>query len=151
MGIINWSDVTLRYKVLGDYDSTSAQQVKYIAFAEAELNRRLSSCYAVPFSSTNITARDLVIDIAFANTVKFRDNEKYATVMKHIDKVTKKLCANDASMIYDDGSLLLPTGTSGSSKVYSSTQNYEPTFDMDDQINQAPSTDMLEDIEDGRS
>jgi hypothetical protein len=150
MGIINWNDVTLRYKVLGDYDSTSAQQVEYIAFAEAELNRRLSACYAVPFSSNNITARDLVVDIAFANTIKFRDNEKYETVMEHIDKVAERLCANDASMINDDGTLITPTGTADSGKAYSSTKDFHPIFDMGDTINQKVSDQQLIDENDAK-
>ena len=143
MSLIIWEEVVVRYNVVSDYAASSTDQHTFVLYAESELNRRLSSCYATPLSSNNITAKDLTIDIAFANTIKYKDSEKYTAIMDQIDKVTEKLCGGQASMIDDTGAIILPTGTSGSGKVYSNTQDFHSVFDMGDTINMHVSSAQL--------
>ena len=150
MSLIIWDEVIVRYNVVSDYAASSIDQQTFVVYAESELNRRLSSCYDIPFSSNNITAKDLTIDIAFANTQKFKDVEMYSTIMEHINDITDKLCGGLASMIDDAGVAILPTGTSSSGKIYSSTKDYHPIFDMGDVIDQQVDTQQLTDDNDAK-
>ncbi len=64
--IIAWKDATARYPELDKLPNVNAEQVqdRLVLYAEAAVHARLSSKYSVPFSSNNITARDLATDDA---------------------------------------------------------------------------------------
>lgn len=124
MAIINWKDVTTRYPEIGTMNKGSEEvNEAHIPYAVAELESRLGVRYAVPFESTNLTARDLAIDITYIKLAR-GNSEKVTEVKEHVDELIEALLSGEATML-DESGVVVPMDSTG---ISSTTENYVPTF-----------------------
>lgn len=123
---INWDDVTDRYRVLtkDTKDGSSEINSAFITYAERELDSLLAPAFTVPFSSNNITVKDLAIDLTYcrAGNFKFSEQKEFKEM---IMETIEKLKNGEMSMITDSGDVI---DTSGSTAAWSSTEDYHPIF-----------------------
>lgn len=141
---ITYSDLAARY---ADIDRISSADVDsyHIVFAENELDGMLSSRFTVPFSSNNLTAKDLSMDLAYLRVGNFSiENRKILRdeVMARIERLKR----GSEDMLLDDGTTLQTVGET----VWSNTQDYHPVFGMHDSKWLSISSEQLEDEEDER-
>ena len=122
---IDWDDVVNRYRTISDRDSTEIN-TSFILYAEAEVDGRLATKYSVPFSSNNITAKDLAIDITYikAGNLNIEETER---LQKMVDDKFKRLLEGEEVMLLADG-IALSADVGGT--VYSTTQDYHPVFGL---------------------
>lgn len=139
--VIVWSDALLRYPELAKLpDVNSASTFAMVRLGEGYVSGRLASKYTVPFSNNNVTAQDLVIDAIFVQQHLSRQPEKAKTIKEYLDERIAALLDGSANMITTSGSI---AGTLVGEAIWSSTQNYHPTFGMSDPLNWEVSSDML--------
>ena len=77
------SDCIARYNRLSKIDSAQTEiDSHFISFAENELDGLLSPKFTVPFSSNNVTAKDLAIDLTYlrAGNLKFEERNSFKTL-----------------------------------------------------------------------
>ncbi len=124
---IDWDDAANRYGNIGKLDAEDISS-SYIVYAEAEIESKLAPKFAAPFSSNNITVRDLCIDTVLKKVLMFKDTKKADTSGKDIDARVKALLEGNAQMALDDGTT---TGQDVQS-AWSETSGYAPTFGVGD-------------------
>lgn len=147
--ISSWSQATLRYPELDKLAAVSstsvtsaqilANQVDLIALAEAQVHGRLASRYTTPFSSTNLTARDLVIDTLFVQNIQSREPAKAEIINTSLEARYKSLLSGEAIMTLADGSAMVMVGET----AWSSTMDYHPVFGMGDVAGMAVGSSQL--------
>ena len=147
---VTWSDVVQRFKTADDYVQNSADRASAINYAEADLHSLLGNSFTIPFSSNNLTAKDLTIDLVYANTVKYRDEERHAAILKRIKDVTASLCLGNTNMVLDDNTTLSTSGSISTGKIYSNTAGYTPVFDTGDILDQEVDSDLIDDLDDAK-
>lgn len=155
--ISSWSQATLRYPELDKLAAVSstsvssaqilANQVDLIALAEAQVHGRLAARYTVPFSLTNLVARDLAIDTLFVQNIQSREPAKAKIINDSLEARYKSLLSGEAAMTLADGTALLMIGET----AWSSTMDYHPVFGMGDVAGMAVGSSQLidEDAERG--
>lgn len=108
--LIDWSDVNERYpETLKLADATQADS-SWVPFAISELYARLATGFAVPFSSNNMTAKDLAIDLTFAKVYRFKDVEKADAVMVYVGAQIDMLLEGKMQMITTSADVLVANG-----------------------------------------
>ncbi len=141
-GSNGWSEATARYPELAKLPAAASPDIQnnLIAQAEGFVHGSLASQFSIPFSNTNVTAKDLVIDALYVQNIQSRQvlkGKTLATVLA--DKITA-LKSGLMQMVTIAGTVAqVPTGD----PVWSSTMNYPPTFGMGDLSMMAVSSDML--------
>ena len=136
---INFEDVRARYSVTMDEGPYSVEST-YIYYAEHELDSLLGQHFATPFSSDNVTAKDLAIDLTYLRVSNFKVTERKEfkdMIMTKIDR----LINGDEAMVTTSGSLQQTAGGT----VYSSSAEYEPVFTLLDETEQFVDRDQVED------
>lgn len=121
---IDWKDVTDRYKAIGDDLDATKINSTFINYAETKVDGRLAAKFTTPFSNNNITVKDLCIDLVYikAGNLSIEETEK---LNNQVEKTLNDLMSGDQAMILDDGTA---TFASVSGTIWSTTQNYHPTF-----------------------
>jgi len=116
----------------------------WLGYGALRVNEELASCFTIPFSSTNHTARDLSIRFAFegiqnrkqGNPIDLRVDTELTNRLDDIKNANKP-------MIYDDGSTIFATNYSNT--TYSTTDDYYNVFNMLDVIDQHVDPDLIRD------
>jgi len=147
MPLINWADVQQRYPDARNVEATLGNSV-HIFYAEAELNSRLAVGFTTPFSSSNVTARDLCMDLIYGRLMKFSNPERAQKVLDNIDARCNDLLNGKQDMVLIDGTLVHSSAVANG--VWSSNENYSPTFDMTDAQDQEIDPDRQQDEYDAR-
>jgi len=128
--VCSWSDVLVRYPELDKIvNVTSFTTGTVIDLAEAAVNARLASQYTTPFSNNNLTAKDLVIDMVYVQNNLTRQPEKAQALKDYLDERFKALLNGSAEMLTSSGTVAL---VAIGDTVWSSTEDYPPTFGMSD-------------------
>jgi hypothetical protein len=143
--VCSWSDVLLRYgemDKLPNVSSSATYQEQIIDLAEAAVNARLSSQYTTPFSNNNLTAKDLVIDMVYVQNNLTRQPEKTKLLNEYLDTRFTALLNGGAGMITSSGGVAM---VAVGDTVWSSTENYPPTFGMSDIEHAIVSSEQLYD------
>lgn len=122
----DWAEVSGRYPEIAKSKDSTEVASGYIFFAEADIDSRLASRFTVPFSSNNVTAKDLAIDLTYLKVYQFKDPEKAKLIEESINARIDRLLAGGSSMMTTSGDTLTSVGGT----VYSTTGNYAPTFGM---------------------
>lgn len=122
---IDWSDVIDKYPAAATRGGASEIGSAYIGYLEAEIDGKLSSHFTTPFSSNNVTVKDICTDMAYSRigNFKIKDREEFK---KAIDSRIEGLKNGSESMITIDGTVL----SSSLGTVYSTTKDYHPVFGM---------------------
>lgn len=130
---------------IGRYDNDGVQSEVNctIFFASARVDRELASVYIVPFSSNNITAKDLTIDqtelIILQRSKTPQDD--WIELKKCLDATYEALRSGQESMVTTSGSI---QGEAPGNLPMSTNQGFKPTFDMRDSEQQRIDPDRLE-------
>jgi len=142
------ADVVARFRRVTDVVSyPEAVESQYILYGENELDRRLGPYFTVPFSSNNVTARDLSIDLSYAKVIIYDDPEKYEKIMDHVDTMIGELIDGTMAMVTDSGDQLISNNTNS---AWSNTMGYHSAFGMGDFPTFRVDSDQLQAEEDAR-
>lgn len=124
-------DVAARFRTISDVIGyPQAVDSHFILYAENELDTRLAPFFTVPFSSNNLTAKDISIDLTYAKSIQYEDPKKNKSINDLIDKKIDSLIGGGSSMLTTSGEVILPTNSNYDS--YSSTESYHSAFGMGD-------------------
>jgi len=146
MPLIDWADINRRYpETLKHADATQADS-SWVPFAIAELEGRLSRGFTVPFSTNNMTAKDLAIDLTFARLYRYKDNEKAAAVTSYVSGQIDMLLNGSMKMMTTSGETLQTVGGT----VYSTTDAYHPVHGIGPIEYSLPSSAQIEAEQDDR-
>lgn len=119
----------------------------YIYYAEYKLDSLLGRCFTVPFSSNNITAKELAMDIAYADMgiLSNKDNAEFTkSIMARIDDIKSGV----SPMVTTSSDT---TFASGGDEAWSTTMDYHPTFGMANYMHLDVSSQQLIDENDERA
>ena len=141
-----YSEYTMVYSDKG----VSQSQINsyYLPQGALRVNETLGSCFTIPFSSNNETAKDLSIHFAhLAILLRTRNQEDSNELKKELIQRVSDICSGNLGMVLTDGTILSP-GSTSRNEVWSTTQNYKPVFDMRDSWEQRVDPDYLEALSD---
>lgn len=131
-----------------------------IAWSDAIIDLTLSKRYEVPFGTTPPAIAAISTTLASWKSLRGIYSGEIPAALQFIQDDYKK--AMEFLGLLRDGSMDLPSGTATSTsgvviddkghstKVWSSTMDYNPVFDLDDDLNQRVPTDRLNAIEAAR-
>lgn len=127
--VLVWADVLARYDELSKLPNVNSSTVQdsLISYAEGVVHGRLASRFTTPFSTTNITAKDLMVDTLYVQNMLSRQPEKAKSVSESIDARIKALFAGEASMMTSAGAV---ASVMVGDTIWSSTADYPPVFGM---------------------
>jgi len=147
--VIAWSDVQLRYPELDKLaNATSATtQAGFIQLAEAYVHSRLGGQFTTPFSSNNLTAKDLIVDALYVQNMLTRQPDHAKAVRESLDARINDLLSGKTSMVDSAG---VAAGGMVGETVWSNTQNYSPVFGVSNIELSAVSSDQLQAEADAR-
>lgn len=97
----------------------------HLVFAENELDGLLGKYFTVPFSSNNLTAKDISIDLAYLRIGNFKVKEREEFRKSVMDRISRLVDGNEA-MITSGGEAIYSVGDT----IGVSGQNYSPVFGM---------------------
>lgn len=122
---ITSSEFFARYSQIKDYGANHVES-HFILYAENQLDSMLSNYFTTPFSSDNLTAKDLSMELTYIRSadLKFADREKRE---EHFMKKIKALINGETSMVSSSGVL----STVGDTISITNGQ-YHQTFGMGD-------------------
>lgn len=143
----NWGDLVGRYKKFNSLGAADEVNSHYIYYAERELDARLGTHFTTPFSSDNITAKDLTLMLVNVRYHEDTDDKKAKRLREAIEKKFDNLINGVTQMITTtSGNTIIANG----SPVYSSTEPYTPTFSHGDIADMHVDPDLLNDEENAR-
>lgn len=125
---IDWGDIVAMYPQVGKGPDAAHVSAYHIPFAEAEVDGLLSGFYTTPFSSTNLTVRELTINAAYLR-LGITTDKTYDVLKKRFDERIKRLQEGKEFMLVssDNGHVAAIDRTSA---LWSSTMDNSPTFNM---------------------
>lgn len=145
MSIVNWEDVSGKYpSIARDYTAETVNS-HYIPYAEAELNGLLSGAYTVPFSSNNLTARELVTDLTYCRVIGNKAGEQNEYCKAVYDRIMRIKNGSEA-MLTSSGDVMNIDGTI----VWSTTKDYHPVFGVSDETLQVVDSNWISNEESER-
>ena len=130
--IATWSEALLRYPEFAKLqDVSTVSQAVYLSFAEGIVTSALAGKFSAPFSSNNITVKDLVVDMVYIQTQLTRQPEKAEALRKYYNERISSLLSGDSDMVDSSGMI---AGTVVGDPVWSNTMDYHPTFGNGDPV-----------------
>lgn len=126
MNYATWSDCLERYPSLSRVGSVTSVSSVYLNYASRRIDGLLSRHFTVPFSSNNLTAKDLTLDLVYINAGNNKVKERDQLRKEFMDRI-KALQLGTEAMLTDDGAVTLQ---SVGDTVYMSTADYVPVFGM---------------------
>lgn len=138
-----YSDFTAVYSIKGV--SQSEISSTFLPQGALRLHEALGSYFTTPFSSNNFTARDLNIKYAYLElqTRNRAVQETAAKIEKNVESRKNALIKKSSPMVLDDGTSLF--SNTERENAFSTTQNYNPTFNMLDPKMQHVDCDLEQD------
>lgn len=149
---IDSEKVIVRYGELDDVSSGglfSTLDSHYIVYAEAELDSRLASAFTVPFSSNNLTAQDLSIDLTYLKAASLTQQEA-EMLTERIDFKIDQLLKGRSKMLTITDSGTAEVGDSRDAVAWSDTKDYHPVFGIGSILDFAVDSSRIEDEQDER-
>ena len=138
---IQWADVVNRYPDAAKIAGAENVSSSWLGFAEYEVDARLASKYAVPFTTSPPPplVQDLCIDLTYYKaTIRQKESEALLT---YLDARFKGLVA---------GTLMISGATAASAGVSYEDTKQQGAFGWDDPLNWQPSESALEDSKESR-
>lgn len=130
----SYAEIQARFRQVSQvYSSNGLVDSQYIYHAENELDSRLGKFFTVPFSSDNMTAKDLAIDMSYAKVIRYTDTKTHKAIMDEVGKRIDDLIVGNAAMITSSGDTMF-SSASISGQAWSNTMSYSPIFGMDDEF-----------------
>lgn len=126
---ITYTELVARYDAIATMFATEAGvNSGCIYYAEAELNSRLASHFAVPFSAAHPTVKDLALDLAYWKALRTRDPKKAKEIEDAVLGRIQAIKDGHEYIYTGSGTVLLPDGAG--QEVWSTTKDYHPVHAM---------------------
>lgn len=136
---VNYADVVNRYPMIGKSGGEDQITSDFIRYAEFELEEKLGKKFSIPFSSNNMTAKDLSIDLTYLKFMRTTGNDfDFETLQASVNSRIAGLLKGDAFMAIESSD---PLGKSEDS-VYVG-MNYKPVFGLGDELEFDVSSERL--------
>lgn len=146
MSYANYTDFTLVYSLKGvsEADITSA----WLPYGTLRVNEELGGAFTTPFSSNNLTAKDLSIHFAALGVLLRTRNQTDSEELKN-DLMRRVMNINSGNMpmMTNSGVAIYPDRTT-KAQVWSSTQDFKPVFDMRNPLDQRVDPDLIDALND---
>ena len=106
----------------------------WLPYGTQRVNEVLGGWYALPFSSNNITARQLTVDYAYLGVlVRTRKETDSKELKEELKERIASITSSGAPMFTDSAEAIYPDpSVNNVFSVYSSTKDYKPVFDLRD-------------------
>jgi hypothetical protein len=137
---INWADVVDRYPVMANVGDAVKMDSTHIVPAESEVDARLAPVFTTPFSSDNVTAQDLAIQLVYLRAGYLKD-DNWVNYKNYIDERFDRLTDGSEAMLTSSGSVLSSQDTT---EAYHTHSNYKPIFDLTDVKSQEVDPDLID-------
>ena len=121
---IDTADLVERYREVGKEIGFEEVSSAYIYYAEHDVDMHLGAVYTAPFSSNNLTAKDLSIDFAYVRMSRRARPKDAEAIHSALMKTIEKLTNGTLSMVTTSGDLLRPS----LGAMDSTTKLYNPLF-----------------------
>lgn len=146
MTIVNYDFLTGVYPSVGKSDY-KAEEVNsfHTPLAQAQIEGLLSSEYTVPFSSNNLTAKDLIATLTYSRLAPMSE-ETRRDIRTELYERIGRLKSGEELMITTSGSLIPST----SGVAWSDGQSYHKLFTEDDPLMWIPDSSQIIDLRDER-
>lgn len=137
------SDFTTVYSLKGV--SSSEIVNGWLPYGTRRVNESLGGFYTLPFSTNNATARGLTVDYAYLGIlVRTRKQEDSIELRNELRYRIASLTSSGAPMLTDSAETIYPSSNVNNVfKVYSSTKDHKPIFDLRDPEYQRADPDQL--------
>lgn len=109
----------------------TAVESNYVFFAEAEIDALLSPYFTTPFSSDNITAKDLATELTVQRLYMDSHPKEANERRKAFDKKIEALISGEMAMISSGGIITAETEGEGET-LFSTTEDYHSAFGVGD-------------------
>jgi hypothetical protein len=121
------SDFTAVYSLKGVTETEISSY--WLQQGAVRVNEALGGYFTLPFSDNNYSAKDLNIKFTYLEILsRNRSGQTDLNVRQEVEKRVQDIRERNSPMILDDGSTLFANSTKFD--AYSTTQNYNPTFNM---------------------
>lgn len=137
---IDYDDVVDRYPMLKTGIGNAPQLTTDITYAEKELNGRFASHFSVPFSGPHPTIMDICIDLTYYRSIRIKDPDLAEKFKEGIIGRIDGIKAGD-EYIYTGSNTTITANADGANEIWSTTEDYHPTFSMLDAENQYSQVD----------
>lgn len=146
MSFIDWNNVVKKYPELGTSMRLDSAEVNswHIPYAIAQLESALCNQFTVPFSSDNLTAVDLSVDLTYVRLALGKldkAKEVQEATLAKIDRIQ----SGEEGMMIVDGTYAVAGGN-----AYSSHADYHHTFGVGESTEFIVNSAQLQDEEDAR-
>ena len=131
---IDYDDVVERYPMLKTTIGNAPALDNDITYAEHELNSRLATHFSVPFSGPHPTIMDICIDLTYYRQIRIKDPDLAEKFKEGILGRIQGL-KDSKEYIITDSNTTITVNATGGNEIWSTVQDYEPTFSMLDADN----------------
>lgn len=121
---ITINDVGSMFNRLDTVDTTAINSY-HIPYAEAYIEGALGNSFPIPFSSNNVTVKDLSLDMVYLRVSNLNFEDRTAK-LKEINDRLQRIRDGIEAMVTTDGTPLQMIGDA----VFSNTMTKNPTFGM---------------------
>ena len=114
--------------------------------AQSEIEGLLSTHYTVPFSSNNLTAKDLVSRLCYSRLASLDEEERRAIRTELYERI-ERLKNGEEQMLTSSGTVLQPNvaGT-----AWTENEDYHPIFTQDDPLMWEVDSSQIRELRDER-
>ena len=151
---ITYAELITRYSIIATWNGSQDNiENDLIYYAEREINSRLASHFTVPFSAGHPTVKDLVIDLAYYNTLKTKDPKKAGEIKGAIIDRIDDIKAGKEYIFTGSNTVIPPNNQLSGAEVWSNLKDYHPVnsmLDADDPLT-AIDSDYLDELDNERS
>lgn len=141
MSYATFSDFNARYSTKLTEGEVNSY---YLPYATSRLEGVLGGHFTVPFSSNNVTARDLTIDLAYLMILqRSREHRDFEGFGRAVEARLRAVVQGNEAMMTDSGAALFSSTTEN--VVWSNTSRYRTVFNLKDAPAQALPGDVVED------
>ena len=142
---ITWGDAVARYPSLNTVSGADDMETTWIDYVEKQVNGLLAPAFSIPLD-VGVTVKDLCIELLYIRVGKLSIEETKDMREAFMDRI-ERLKSGGEALIDPDGNVI---GINGGT-VYSSTAEYNSVFGMDDVIEWAVDSELLDDITSAKS
>ena len=147
---ITYAELVERYDTIASWGGSEAVvNSGLIYYAEMELNSRLATHFAVPFSAAHPTVKDLAMDLAYWKALRTRDPKKAKEIEDQVLGRIERIKKGEEYIYTGSGTIMLPEGSD--QEVWSTTQDFHPVHSMLEPEEEQVDPERLDSEEDERS
>lgn len=144
--VVQWVDVVAKYRDAGSSGDADTYNSAYILPAESYVKGILLKRYSDPLTNAGYVIKDIIIDEAYRRSIITKNSKKANEIQKSIKSQLKEIMIGSITLINSNGNEVYQDR----SLIWSSTEDYTPTFGMGDIVDMEVDPDQTDDEEDER-